>query len=238
MLNARDQHTESLYRVGEYSMFYIMWDIQDHNAGLVARCSRCYHEADDIEAEINKVYKQTNEHHCPVCYGTTFEGGFKAKLIRPAMWDFGEYDEQEQRRGVVLPQNAGVQSTFDFRMDTGDYILRADGTRWIVASLSANHLRTGFGYPQKSQTVLGFNYGNVRREDPSDVSYILPPVKAEDLTALLDVRNRRFPVDFSASEILRMPLKDILDGAPRLTGFPGDDVFPSNTLFPDEVTYP
>jgi hypothetical protein len=231
--NVRDDHTGALYLLGEYTMFVLLWRIQDHNAGLVARCSQCF-----TNNAYSEVYKQTSEHNCEHCLNTTFEGGFRAKIIRPALWDFGEDADQNQRRGVVSPSQAAVQSTFDFRMDVGDFMIRADGTRWTVQSLSSNHLRTGFAFPLKSETVVGFNYGNVRKEDPASVAFTIEPVRRQDVSALLDVENTRFPRDWSANEIIRMPLVDILDGPAPLEGFPDDFTFPSDDLYPDNVSYP
>lgn len=231
--NMRDSHNDSLYRFGEYAIFVMLWDIRDHNAGLVDRCPECYGGS-----PYSEVYKQSNEHNCEACLGTTFEGGYKAKIVRPSLWDFGEEAEQEQRRGIALPQSAGIQSTSDFRMKTGDFIIRADNTRWVIESTSANHLRTGFGFPQKSETVLGFNWGQCRKEDTSSVVYTIDPRLTDEVRALLDPVDPRFPVDFGAFEEIRAPLVHTLDGAPDLQTFPSPYLFPATAIYPGEGTYP
>ena len=38
----RARHDSALYSFGEYAMFVLMWNIIDHEAGLVDRCPTCY----------------------------------------------------------------------------------------------------------------------------------------------------------------------------------------------------
>ena len=112
----RMRHDQALYSLGEYAAFVLMWHIQDFEAGLVTRCSRCYGENNLIA----QVYEQPVENKCPVCFGTTFDGGYKAILVRPSIWDTNEEDFRLSARGEVIVQTASVQSTSDFRLRTGD----------------------------------------------------------------------------------------------------------------------
>lgn len=200
--NMQSWHDDALYALGEYSMFVLLWRISDHKAGLVDRCPVCY----DAYQPYADVYKQPFEHHCSSCFGTTFEGGYKAKIVRPSLWDFGEEADGESRRGELTTATTAIQTTSDFRMRTGDWVIRADATRWQVATLSANHLRTGFSYPEKEQSVVGFNYGNVIREDESANAYLVPPTDPAEVAAILDVRGARTPQDFAIYEDIRVPL--------------------------------
>lgn len=233
------RHNDALYRFGEYSMFVLLWKLRDFSAGYVARCTNCQVAAEaGINQDILDVYKQSPEHNCPVCLNTTFEGGYKAKIIRPSLWDFSEDVEQDNRRGVINTAQAAVQSTPDFRMDVGDYIIRADGTRWNVQSLATNHLRTGFEYPMKSETILGFNYGRCVKEDPSSVAFEVAPKDPSIVRSILDLGpNTRFPVDFAAYEDVRADLEaDMNNTLAALRLFAGDFTYPSETTFPGDGT--
>jgi hypothetical protein len=208
--HVRGSHDEALYRLGEYAIFVLLWRIRDHRLGLVERCSVCF----TAYGEFADVYKQPMEHNCPHCLGTTFEGGYRAKIVRPSLWDFGEETNDPGRRGEHTPAVAAVQATSDFRMRTGDFVLRADGTRWRTESLSANHLRTGFGHPWKADTAVGFNYGQVRKVDRVHVAFEVEPTKPSELRLLLDPTSPHFPVDFSAHEDIRVPLSPDADFEP------------------------
>lgn len=200
------RHNGVLWRFGEYSMFVLLWRIEDFNAGRVGRCQECMTPKGDIA----EVYNQSFKTQCSTCYGTTFDGGFKAKIIRPALWDYSETTNKSDVQGEVERANTAVQSTPDFAMRTGDYILRADGTRWRVQSLSTNHLRTGFGFPDRAETIIGFNYGNVVLQDPASNAYAIQV--PTDLSLILDVTNPRVMQEFSRFEEIRGPL---LAGSPN-----------------------
>lgn len=198
--HVQGSHDGALWRYGEYSMFVLLWRIEDFEMGLVDRCPECQ----TPYGAIAEVYKQPMKTRCPTCYGTTFRGGFKAKIVRPAMWDMGEATNSPGERGEMIRATTAVQSTHDFRMRTGDFILRADGTRWHVQSLSTNHLRAGFGYPDKEGTLVGFNYGQVMLEDPTSNAYAIE--LPSTLPMMLNVRNPRQGRDFSLYEEVRGPL--------------------------------
>jgi len=196
----RFRHDQALNTYGEYAMFVLMWDMDDLNAGRVDRCPTCY----VAYGKIAETYKQSPKRECPDCYGTTFEGGYKAKIVRTSLWDANEEDEQDARRGVTVVQTASIQSTSDFRLRTGDFIFRADGSRWQMRQVAATALRTGHWSPER-RTEVGYNYGLVQREDESTVAYSIPPA-TEELMTILDVSHLRTPPDFSAVEDIRGPL--------------------------------
>ena len=198
------RHDGALWRFGEYAMFILLWRIDDLNAGRVRRCPECVTPHDDIA----EVYEQTFKTRCPSCFGTTFEGGYKAKIVRPSLWDYSETTNKVDSQGEVKKANTSVQTTSDFAMRTGDYILRADGTRWRVQSLSTNHLRTGFGFPDRADTIVGFNYGNVVMQDEKSNAYAIEV--PDELCHILNVTAPRVMQDFTRFEDVRGPL---LDGA-------------------------
>lgn len=201
----RQHHNEALYCAGEYAFFVLMWGVREFEQGRVERCSRCY--GGNVDAGIVSVYNQASQARCPICFGTTFEGGWRARIVRPSLWDFSEDDEPrgQRRRGLAIQARAAVQSTSDFQVRTGDYILRGDGTRWQITSLLASHLRTGFETPLSTRAIVAFNYGEAVREDEASVAYDLPPT-TNDLRDILDMPHPHTPIDFSSFEEIRAPL--------------------------------
>jgi len=207
----RQRHIEALYRLGEYAMFVLMWNLRDFDKGLVTRCSTCWGADASMKRRTAEVYKQAEKNDCPDCFGTTFEGGWKAKIIRPSLWDFGEDLDADGRRGQTITSAAAVQSTHDFQMHTGDYILRGDGNRWRVSSMSSIHLRVGFEVPLAERNIIAFNFGQAMREDESSPSYSLTP-DTTGLREILDVTRPRFPLDLTDFE-------DFRDGAILLDSY-------------------
>lgn len=197
----RMRHDGALWAFGEYAMFILFWNITDHERGLVARCSKCY----AAYGKIAEAYGQPAVNECSRCFGTSFEGGYKAKIVRPSLWDFNLEDYKDSPRGEVLVASASVQTTADFRMRTGDVIVRADNVRWRMRSTGTNHLRTGFELPTGDRSALGYNYGQVIREDEDSVVYTIPPGPAE-IRSSLDVVGTRYPKDFATLEVVRGPL--------------------------------
>ena len=188
----RYRHDEALAMFGEYAMFILFWDHEDHEQGLVDRCPTCY----VAYGKIAETYNQSSKAKCPDCFGTTYEGGYRAKIIRPSLWDATEDSERERSRGKVTLQSASIQSTSDFRLRVGDFLFRGDGTRWQVESMATNHLRTGFDMPNSIETPVGYNFGEVRREEDTSVAFLIPP---SDLS-ILDVPFQRYPLDWSGEE--------------------------------------
>lgn len=196
----RWRHESTLWAYGEVCVFAQMWSSDDFAAGLVEHCSRCYL----AYGKTAEAYGQPAQEKCPDCLGTSFEGGYKNILVRPALWDLTEPDDRSGPRGDVDVEVASVQSTGDFRMHSGDYVLRADNSRWVIRQVGGNHLHTGMMMIEGSRTALGYNYAQVTLDDPSGVSSLIP-VSAEIL-ASLDVRNLRTPDDYSSLEDIRGPL--------------------------------
>lgn len=171
-------HDQALYAYGEWTIFLLMWRIDDHNAGLVGRCTNCYLPFGDV----SEVFKQPSIRNCPVCFGTTFEGGYKARIIRPAIWNINAEEDKEQRRGEITRNSSSVQSTSDFRLRVGDYLLRGDNTRWQMRSPAPAFLRSGFSTATPQLNQMGTLYTQCDIEDKSSVSYIIPVAPDPELT--------------------------------------------------------
>jgi hypothetical protein len=199
----RMRHSQALYMVGEWTMFCLMWHLQDFENGLVGRCTHC------SASRTAQAYLQPERNKCTFCFGTTFEGGFKALIVRPAI--FGDTDEgqQYQARGVVESDDLDMESTPDFRVRSGDYCFRATGDRFFLRVPQRVTLRTGFATPYQRAMAVGYNHAHASLEDHSTVSYLIPP-KADDLVDILNVSSTE-PVDFRAFEIIRAPLIPVDD---------------------------
>jgi hypothetical protein len=201
----RQRHIQALLTVGENAMFALMWHIQDFQAGLVARCARCYSAPGTTAAQVASVYQQPTQNRCSDCYGTTFEGGYKALIIRPAI--FSDTDESETfgARGVVHPDDVDIESTVDFRVRQGDYAFRSSGDRFSLRVPQRITLRTGFAMPHQSDASIGYNHARASIEDPNaSVAYDIGPSK-DELRSIL-TQGSRVPFDFTPYEIVRGPL--------------------------------
>lgn len=197
----RYRHDGTMFRRGEYAMFVLMWREEDHIAGLVAKCPQCF----EAYGKVAEVYNQPAKRKCPSCFGTTFDGGYKARVVRPSVWDWNEPDQRVRERGEEKIRTASVQSTSDFRLRTGDYIFRGDGERFEVKTIRTNHLRTGFALPTGGRTNIGFAFGDATLEPLSSVAYMIPP-DATTLATTLDLEHPHWPQDFTSYEEIRGPL--------------------------------
>lgn len=171
-----DQHVEALYLLGEPALFTMMWRVQDYEAGLVDHCSSCYTRS-------AQAFDQPARKKCPVCFGTTFEGGIRGQIIRPAIFNDRNVELTDTIRGTLSIDTLQVETTPDFVFTKGDYVFRADGTRYQGEEKGEGVLRTGFAHPNSSDAFRG-TIPSVRLEDPTSVAYTLPPT-TEDLRLLL-----------------------------------------------------
>lgn len=197
----RLRHNQALYSLGEYAVFVLLWHEQDLTAGRVQRCPTCY----VAQGLVSEAYGQGDQNRCPDCYGTTFEGGIRALIYRPALFTEVDEDEQKTARGIARPASVDVESTEDFRMLHGDYVFRANGHRYQLRVPQRTTLRTGFGTPYQTTTNLGYMMGRAAYEDPNtSVAYTIPP-SATELKAMLG-QGRYEPFDFSGNEQINGPL--------------------------------
>lgn len=199
----RQRHNQALYTLGEYTMFCLMWHLEDYEEGLVSRCPQC------ATSRTATAYHQPERNLCTNCFGTTFDGGFKALIVRPAIFSDTDEGQQYQARGVVASDDLNMESTTDFRVRSGDYCFRSTGHRFYLRVPERVTLRTGFATPYQRAMAVGYNHAHASLEDHSTVSYTIPP-KEDDLISLLSVSSTE-PVDFSAYEIIRSPLIPVDD---------------------------
>ena len=178
------RHDQALYSLGELAMFVLMWRVEDYKNGYVRRCSRCYQNVDDTLARASKAYNQPTENRCPMCYGTTLEGGIRARIIRPCIFSDTDDRETPSTHGVVYPQSLTVETASDFRFRDGDYVFREDGSRWRLASPTRDTVRTGFDHPSQAQDSMGYATSTASLEDKTSVAWMISPSK-DDLQTLL-----------------------------------------------------
>jgi hypothetical protein len=198
----RERHVQALYMVGEWTMFILMWHQADFDAGLVQRCSRCYSTAGSKQRQIADVYNQPIQNKCENCYGTTFEGGYRARIVRPAIFSDADEDERQDRKGSMHPAQASIESTPDFRVREGDFAFRKDGSRWRLSTMQRVQLRTGFEHPSQSEESITYNNSPAKLEDKTSVAYMIPPAVPGQLRLVLDQPLRR-PGDFRLFEEVR-----------------------------------
>jgi len=203
---ARDQiavsHREALYAHGEYAMFVLMWRAADLNAGLVGRCRRCYLSL----GKVAEAFEQPSQNRCENCFGSTFEGGFRARIIRPSLWGDSSPDTARTPRGEVRSDSMSVETTDDFTLHHGDYVFRAEGTRWQALELAGSWARTGFSDPRQLTSVAGL-IAQARLEDPvASVAYDIPPPNSVLGSLLRRPIEQHFPPDLSLAEVVRGPL--------------------------------
>lgn len=174
------QHMEALYIYGENCLFTLMWRAPDVDAGLVDYCSNCYRDDRGAQA----FNQPPSKKGCAVCYGTGFEGGFRAQVIRPAIFSDRNVEMNDDRAGTTTLDTLQVETTPDFVFRKGDYIFRGDGSRYQAEEKAEGVLRTGFGIPQTNDSFRG-SIPVARLEDPTSAAYLLPPTTT-DLIAMLD----------------------------------------------------
>jgi hypothetical protein len=200
----RMRHNGALYHIGEWIFLILMWHQLDFERGLVGRCSRCFvDEPTNKGRRIAEVYKQPLQNECPVCFGTTFEGGVRALIVRPAIAADVEESERQGAKGSMHPAALTFETTYDFRCRAGDYIVRADNSRWRINSADRLQVRTGFDHPDQFDDAVAYRLP-AGLEDASTVAYKLPP--DENVARLALRQPMRFPGNFSAHEIENGPL--------------------------------
>lgn len=201
----RQRHDEALYYVGEYSVIVLMWHTVDFETGLVGRCKTCFSTGNNVNDRIAAVYKQPTTNRCPDCYGTTYEGGFRARIVRPVIFADTDETERQDRRGSVHPDSVSAETTWDFRAYQGDYVFRSDGTRWRVTNQpQRTTVRTGFGHPSQAAASLGYTRMSLGYEEPTTVAYTIAPLN-NSIAAVLNVGGHS-PVSFAGTEKINGPL--------------------------------
>jgi hypothetical protein len=216
----RQRHTQALFQVGEMVMFILLWKTEDFEAGLVDRCIRCSPVNDSLIARTSAVYEQPITYRCPVCFGTTYGEGVRAKIIRPAIITDSDEDERKSPRGVLHAESVVVESTEDFRSHTGDFLLRQDGSRWMLGAPARIMIRTGMQRPTQAESSIGYARIPASREDEASVAFIIPPGPAE--LAQLLAQPVGWP-NMTDTDVLNGPLIPFEEYVPAVVPTPASD---------------
>jgi hypothetical protein len=194
-------------------MFFLFWGIDDFRANLVDRCPYCYDSSGGIDSDIASVYGQGAQALCQYCYGTTYWKmgatqlpGLKARIVRPCMWNTSDEAHVRHAQGDITKSTTQVQSISDFRLRTGDMVVRADQTRWRLVNRQTNIIISGFEAADDINAMIGYNYPEATLQDPTSVAYVLPP-DPDTATSILNISTvPNYPIDFSSIEIINGPL--------------------------------
>ncbi len=169
------QHVrEALASLGEEVMVLSMFH-EEVDSGVVQRCTRCW---DDV-------YQQASESDCPVCYGTSFQGGVRQRFRAWALFtdDQGKV-EKFTRRGLTTPHTFGIQLEHYPEVTEHDYVVRvaswsndhrplALGDRYSLMNMTEISLRTGAAMGNQTYDRLGYR-GQAEWQDSSAAIYLYP----------------------------------------------------------------
>jgi len=148
---ARTQVRDSLMYHGEEAVALRLFREEDHQP----RCPRCYNDS----------FGQAQQ-DCPVCYGTSWQGGVKdARRIWCVFTDHS-IAEQYGQYGTLEPDQRMVQFEAFPLLVEHDWIVRIKewspahtvlhvGGWWQVDAVTRNSLRTGKQYGQTREDVIG-----------------------------------------------------------------------------------
>ena len=229
-------HAQALWQYGELVFFALLWSITDFEAGLVTRCFRCWDGSRNApamvapEQQIAAAYGQGNQYACPVCYNSTFAlpeqmsavPGLRALIVRPAIFDDFDRSQSRQAKGIFNMAGLNIESTPDFRVRNGDYVFRADNTRFQLKVPHRITLRTGFAHPWQSAAAITYNFAQAALEDPLTVAYQIPPPPSS-LASILGTYTR-IPVVYNWAEVINGPLIPAEEPPPAASGEPQSDV--------------
>lgn len=188
------RHNDAIHWFGEMTCFLMWWRIEDFLDNLVERCSVCYVPFGDI----SEAFRQPSINKCVNCFGTTFEGGLRSVLYRPAIWELNPQSKDVVQRGEVEIIKGFIETLSNLDLREGDVAARRDGTRWQMDQPGWQEITTGFG-SQKGQSSLRLRgRSGITLEDPTAVAY-MPAVNLDALNLngwLPYVPHSPHPLDF------------------------------------------
>lgn len=191
------QHEEALLAFGELALFTLMWRPIDFEEGRVDRCPTCF---GGDKARYAAAFEQPVKKECPDCFGTTFEGGFRAQIIRPAIFANRNQEMHDGARGTSVTDSIRVEITGDFHLRKDDYIIRFDNSRFQVEERLEDVPRDGFGPALAGDSVAGST--TAHREEETSVAFLIPPRSALNLRTMLGRPGPFIIEDLAASDIL------------------------------------
>lgn len=189
-------HEEALFAYGEYGIFTLMWRPEDYANGLVDHCPVCFEGTKGRQAA---AWQQPTKRECPNCFGTTFEGGYRAQIVRPMLMSDRQTVVADMREGTTETDTMQFETTSDFTFTLGDYVIRADNTRYQCDTKPEIVVRTGFDDPQSHESLN--SAATAHLEAKTSVAYLIPPT---DPSPLLDIEG---PFTVSDVETLNLTIR-------------------------------
>lgn len=171
----RASHLDALLRYGEMAMYLLLWRSEDYERGEVERCPVCV-----VGNRLAIGYDDTPNPYCHDCLGTTFEGGWRARIVRPTIVSDRDLETRQDRRlGEHERESLNLQTTSDFYVRTGDYMLRGDGSRYRLSQGQTEVIRSCFHRPSQVESTGWQVIQAMLEADANAVVYQMPPTDAE-----------------------------------------------------------
>ena len=162
----RRQVKESMQAHGEEVIIFPLYHASvDRDA---PRCPNCY---DDI-------YSNSGQAHCPVCYGTGFEGAYKGKYRGWALLGVTDQAEQKRNRGEYMPTDGSVNFEGLPVLAENDIFVRVRSWSqdhrpldiegiYRIDQVRVDSLRTGNVFAQLPSASVGQRSNYIRLDDNS-----------------------------------------------------------------------
>ena len=155
-------HLDALFRFGEFVAFILKWSATDFERGLVERCPACV-QGDRVSA----AYDSARVPDCPECLGTSYAGGWRAWIVRPAILaDRDPETTKDRRAGEIERETINLQTTSDFYTRPGDLMVRSSGHRYRLGQMDTEVIRSGFNQPRQ-RDITGGKIGRATLESDS-----------------------------------------------------------------------
>jgi hypothetical protein len=194
-------HEDAIGTFGEFAIFTLMWRPTDFRDGLVGHCTTCFAGARSRQAE---AFQQPEKRNCPDCFGTTFEGGYRAQIIRPVIVSDRATVVAEGKEGTTETDTIQFETTGDFSFTLGDYLTRFDNTRYQVETKTEVVVQTGFEPSIKAESLNSMAIAHL--EEETSVAHMIPPTDPVVVAALLSKQGPFYIQDIEQMNItIRVP---------------------------------
>lgn len=190
-------HSEALFSYGELALFVLMWRTVDFDAGLVSHCTVCFGGAQSRQAA---AFDQATQNRCPSCFGSTYDGGYRAQVKRPILMADRNSEITERERGVVSTDSINFETTGNITVHNGDYLFRFDGSRYRCDEKNEVIVRTGFVGPDGVDTISGTSVAHL--ESSTSVAYLIPPTESA-LKTMLNTSSPFMVSDLTVGDVVR-----------------------------------
>lgn len=142
------QHIEAAQLLGEQVIILNMYRV-GRDEGVAPRCPNCY---DDV-------YKDSDTSQCPVCFGTTFQGGVKQMSRAWAIPGDADNTQEFKPRGAWESDTRSVQVERYPDLFEHDYLIRVFdwGPNWVPRTLGPRYRFSGAVHEVSLRTGARYN---------------------------------------------------------------------------------